>query len=284
MLPQLLVHVDFQFPRLADTLVEGTVTHWLKSAGDRVRKGEPLVEVETDKVNSELESPIDGVVVEIVVPEGETAAVGAVLARIEPGEDANPSAGEVTRPGQAPVPTPQGGGLSPMRSRIAERMQEARATIPQGACVREFDLSAVRREGSWTAYFVKALAEAAGIERVGVAVEVPGGLVAPVVAGAAGRTPRDISAEIAGLAERARENRLEPAEVSGAGFTVSNLGGGGTLMAFPLVSPGQPGVLAPGAVRPDGRCFVTLCYDRRTYDDHAADRLLAGVERAMSGL
>ena len=83
MLPQLAVHVDFQLPQLADSLVEGTVSRWLKSAGDHVRRGEPLVEVETDKVNSELESPVDGVLVEIVVPEGETAAVGAVIARID---------------------------------------------------------------------------------------------------------------------------------------------------------------------------------------------------------
>ena len=55
-------------------------------------------------------------------------------------------------------------------------------------------------------------------------------------------------------------------------------------MAFPLVSPGQPGILAPGAVRSDGRCYVTLCYDRRAYDDYAADRLLAKVEEELARL
>jgi pyruvate/2-oxoglutarate dehydrogenase complex dihydrolipoamide acyltransferase (E2) component len=74
--------VDFQLPRLADSLVESTVSRWLKKAGDEVHKGEPLVEIETDKVNAELESPIDGVLSEIVVPEGRTAAVGAVIARL----------------------------------------------------------------------------------------------------------------------------------------------------------------------------------------------------------
>ena len=53
--------MDFQLPRLADSLVESTVSRWLKKTGDPVRKGEPLVEIETDKVNAELESPIDGV-------------------------------------------------------------------------------------------------------------------------------------------------------------------------------------------------------------------------------
>jgi pyruvate dehydrogenase E2 component (dihydrolipoamide acetyltransferase) len=74
--------VDFQLPRLADSLDESVVSRWLKKAGDRVRKGEPLVEIETDKVNAELESPVDGVLEEIVVPEGETAPVGAVIARL----------------------------------------------------------------------------------------------------------------------------------------------------------------------------------------------------------
>ena len=78
--------MDFQLPRLADSLVESTVSRWLKKTGDPVRKGEPLVEIETDKVNAELESPIDGVLAEIVVPEGKTAAVGAVIARLNEAE------------------------------------------------------------------------------------------------------------------------------------------------------------------------------------------------------
>ena len=275
--------MDFLLPRLADTLVEGTVARWLKRPGDKVSKGEPLVEVETDKVNSELEAPIDGVLSEIVVPEGETAPVGAVLARIsQDGADAAAAAPEAEASAAAPVAG--GGGLSTMRRRIAERMQEARATIPQGACVREFDLSRLERNGGWTAYFVKALAVAAGADAIGVAVEVPGGLLVPVVREAASSTPQEISARVADLADRARQNRLQPAEVSGGAFTVTNLGGGGTLMAFPLVSPGQPGILAPGAVRSDGRCFVTFCYDRRVYDDYAADRLLAKVEEELARL
>lgn len=273
--------MDFQLPKLADTLVEGTVARWLKKPGERVSRGEALVEVETDKVNSELESPVDGVVTEILVAEGETAPVGAVLARISDDVEA-PSAKLAGKPATEP-PAASGGGLSSMRRRIAERMQEARATIPQGACVREFDLSATTREGGWTAYFVKALAAASGKDAIGVAVEVPGGLVVPVVREARRRSPAEISEAIADLAQRARENRLQPAEVAGGEFTVTNVGGGGALMAFPLVNPGQPGILAPGAVR-DGRCLVTLCYDRRAYDDWAADRLLARVGEELATL
>lgn len=284
--------MDVLLPKLADTLVEGTVSRWLKRAGDTVAKGEPLVEIETDKVNSELESPGSGVITEILAAEGETVAVGSVIARIgeegpKPeqgkagGREQAPDSGPAGRPAEA---VPPSGGLTQMRRRIAERMQEARATIPQGACVREFDLSRVQRNGSWTAYFVKALAAAAAVENVGVAVEVPDGLVVPVVKRAADRSPSEISALIDDLAARAREKQLKPADVLDGGFTVTNVGGGGALMAFPLVNPGQPGILAPGSVRPDGRCFVTLCYDRRALDDYAADRLLAGVEQEMARL
>ncbi|MFZ0214878.1 MAG: biotin/lipoyl-containing protein, partial [Candidatus Dormiibacterota bacterium] len=86
--------IDVRLPKLADTLVEGTVTHWLKRAGETVSAGEPLVEVETDKVNSELESPASGVLTEILAEEGTTVPVDEVIARIEAGgDDAGATAG-----------------------------------------------------------------------------------------------------------------------------------------------------------------------------------------------
>lgn len=76
--------MDVTLPRLADTLVEGVVTRWLKHPGERIARGEALVEIETDKVNSEIESPFEGVLVEILVEEGAVVPVGQVIARIEP--------------------------------------------------------------------------------------------------------------------------------------------------------------------------------------------------------
>jgi len=271
--------VDVELPKLADTLVEGTVARWLKQPGEVVRKGEPLVEIETDKVSSELEAPADGVL-EIVVAAGETVPVGQVIARIS-GEA--PVGVHHAMTAAAPAPA-AAGGLSSMRRRIAERMQEARARIPQGACVREVDLSHIQRGSrSWTAYVVKALAAAVPVANVGVAVEVPDGLLVPVVREVPALSLDEVSDRIADLAARAREGRLRPDEVGGGGFTVTNVGGGGTLMAFPLVNPGEPGIVAQGAIR-DGRCFLTLCYDRRAYDDYAADRLLARVEAELAKL
>jgi len=76
----------FKMPKLGETVTTGTVTRWLRAVGDTVGFDDPLLEVATDKVDSEIPSPYSGVLLEIMVPEGETVAVGAELARIgEPG-------------------------------------------------------------------------------------------------------------------------------------------------------------------------------------------------------
>src|SRR6476660_8599431 len=67
-------------PKLGETVTEGTITRWLKQVGDRVEADEPLFEVSTDKVDSEVPAPVGGVVTEILVPEGETVEVGTRLA------------------------------------------------------------------------------------------------------------------------------------------------------------------------------------------------------------
>ena len=80
-------------PALGESVTEGTVTRWLKQVGDRVEVDEPLLEVSTDKVDTEIPSPIAGVIEEILVAEDETAEVGAPLVRIGSG-DAAPAAAE----------------------------------------------------------------------------------------------------------------------------------------------------------------------------------------------
>ena len=68
-------------PRLSDSMEEGTILKWLKSDGDEVKRGEELVEIETDKANMTYEADADGVL-EIVAQEGDTLAVGETIARI----------------------------------------------------------------------------------------------------------------------------------------------------------------------------------------------------------
>src|SRR5579862_7847799 len=79
-------------PQLGETVTEGTITRWMKSVGEQVTRDEPLFEVSTDKVDSEVPAPTAGVLAEILVPEGETVAVGARLAVITDGDAAAPPA------------------------------------------------------------------------------------------------------------------------------------------------------------------------------------------------
>jgi pyruvate dehydrogenase E2 component (dihydrolipoamide acetyltransferase) len=89
---------DVTMPRLSDSMEEGTVLKWLVEEGGEVKRGEPLVEIETDKANMTYDADTDGVLVEVVAQEGDTLAIGEVIARIgEPGEvkgDGKPSAEE----------------------------------------------------------------------------------------------------------------------------------------------------------------------------------------------
>jgi pyruvate dehydrogenase E2 component (dihydrolipoamide acetyltransferase) len=79
---------DVTMPRLSDSMEEGTVLKWLVEKGGEVKRGEPLVEIETDKANMTYEADAEGVLVEIVAEEGDTVALGEVIARLgEPGEE-----------------------------------------------------------------------------------------------------------------------------------------------------------------------------------------------------
>ncbi len=71
---------DVTLPQLGETVTEGTITQWFKSVGDTVAADEPLFEVSTDKVDTEVPSPVSGVLTEIRVPEGDTVDVGTVIA------------------------------------------------------------------------------------------------------------------------------------------------------------------------------------------------------------
>lgn len=90
-------------PALGESVTEGTVTRWLKKVGDTVAVDEPLVEVSTDKVDTEIPSPVAGVIEQILVQEDETVQVGGVLVIIGSGSGAAPAAAPVV---EAPVASP----------------------------------------------------------------------------------------------------------------------------------------------------------------------------------
>ncbi|HKE66459.1 MAG TPA: 2-oxoglutarate dehydrogenase, E2 component, dihydrolipoamide succinyltransferase [Micromonosporaceae bacterium] len=96
-------------PALGESVTEGTVTRWLKQVGDQVQADEPLLEVSTDKVDTEIPAPAAGTLVEIRVPEDETVAVGAELAVIGGSAASGPSqasAAPAAAASQAPAPSP----------------------------------------------------------------------------------------------------------------------------------------------------------------------------------
>jgi 2-oxoglutarate dehydrogenase E2 component (dihydrolipoamide succinyltransferase) len=102
---------EVTLPALGESVTEGTVTRWLKNVGDTVAIDEPLVEVSTDKVDTEIPSPVAGTLTKIMVQEDETVAVGAVLAIIGEAEDATtesdaPVAPEAAAPAANPTPAP----------------------------------------------------------------------------------------------------------------------------------------------------------------------------------
>ena len=75
--------IDVKMPELGENVTEATIVHWLKRVEELIQEGEILVEVMTDKVNSEIESPASGVVKEILFPEESVVKVGNTIARIE---------------------------------------------------------------------------------------------------------------------------------------------------------------------------------------------------------
>jgi pyruvate dehydrogenase E2 component (dihydrolipoamide acetyltransferase) len=125
--------VEVVMPRLSDSMEEGTIVHWLKSPGDDVTLGEELVEIETDKANMVYEAPAAGSLIEILAAEGDTLAIGEVIARLgEPGEApsgdgaaAEPESTTGAEEGVAPPAAPAAGSgdgrvkASPLARRIA---------------------------------------------------------------------------------------------------------------------------------------------------------------------
>ena len=116
---------DVQVPALGESITEGTLAQWLKKPGEAVAADEPIASLETDKVSVEVPSPIAGVLTEQLVQEGDTVAVGAVIARIDQGATA--SAAAAAAPAQSPAQeaeaattNPSGAGENPALREDAE--------------------------------------------------------------------------------------------------------------------------------------------------------------------
>ncbi|MCS7023580.1 MAG: 2-oxoglutarate dehydrogenase, E2 component, dihydrolipoamide succinyltransferase [Bryobacteraceae bacterium] len=102
--------IDVVMPQMGESIVEGTLTKWLKKAGDRVERDEPLFEISTDKVDSEIPSPAAGILAEVLVNEGTTVAINTVVARIQQVDEvpAGPATtpAEISKPAAPPAAAP----------------------------------------------------------------------------------------------------------------------------------------------------------------------------------
>jgi 2-oxoglutarate dehydrogenase E2 component (dihydrolipoamide succinyltransferase) len=107
--------ISIVVPQLGESVAEGTVSKWLKQVGERVRKEEPLVEIQTDKINVEIPSPAEGVLEAIVVQEGTTVLVGTEIGRLSSGAGVAAAVASATAPTAAPasVPAPAPAGPAP---------------------------------------------------------------------------------------------------------------------------------------------------------------------------
>jgi pyruvate dehydrogenase E2 component (dihydrolipoamide acetyltransferase) len=360
---------DVIMPRLSDSMEEGTILRWLKSVGDEVKRGDELVEIETDKANMTYEATDEGVLVEIVAEEGDTLPIGETIARIgEAGEakasrdgaaeqpkpkpakeparapaatvrrterkvpaeadgrikaspiarrmardlnielsgiegsgpggrivkaDVEAAAGGAPRPrapspAPAAAPAPEGAKgevqvveLNRLQQTVARRMAESKATVPHFYLTTQIDMSEavkVRAElkqlsgdspaPTFNDMIVKACAlalrqfpRANGAYRdghvelyarvnVGVAVAAQDALVVPTVFDADRKSLGEIAAETRALAQKVRDGKITPPELSGGTFTVSNLGMYGVTEFSAVINPPQAALLAVGALQP----------------------------------
>ena len=434
---------EVTMPALGESVTEGTVSSWLKAVGDTVEADEPLLEVATDKVDTEVPSPASGVLLEIRVPEDETVEVGTVLAIIgDPSEAGSAPAPATPAPQAAPEPpapapapaaeaptsapaataapaaaapvssgasgsyvtpivrklakdkgvdlssvtgTGVGGRIrkqdveaaakaaeearaaaaapapaaeasvpaaaakpasakpevdttlrgrtekmSRLRQVIADRMIDSLQTSAQLTTVVEVDVTRVaalraRAKNDFLAkngtkltflpFFVQAATEALkahpkinasiegknvtyhDVEHVGIAVDTPRGLLVPVVKNAGDLNIPGLAKRINDLAARTRDNKVNPDELSGSTFTITNTGSGGALFDTPIINQPEVAILGLGAIQRQPRvikdadggeviairsvCYLALSYDHRLVDGADAARYLMTVKKRL---
>ena len=214
--------------------------------------------------------------------------------------------------------------LSNMRRAIAEHMVRSKHTSPHVTTVFEFDFTAVAKHRAvhkaqfaqdganltYTAYIVAATVEALkqhpmvnstwtedGIElkrqiNIGMAAAINDGLIVPVIKGADGMNLLGLARTINDLTERARHKQLQPGEVQGGTFSITNHGTSGSLFATPIINQPQCGILGVGkiekrvkviedaiAIRP--LAYVSFTFDHRILDGKTADDFVSSIKRVI---
>ncbi|MGW3888392.1 2-oxoglutarate dehydrogenase, E2 component, dihydrolipoamide succinyltransferase [Micromonospora chokoriensis] len=224
--------VSVTMPRLGESVTEGTVTRWLKQEGDTVEVDEPLLEVSTDKVDTEIPSPAAGVLSRIVVGEDETAEVGSELAVIA-GEGESAGGGEAAPQEQAPTeavepaaePTAAAEGTADQVAQDeapAEAPAPAAASSGEGTAVKMPALGESVTEGTVTRW----------LKQVGETIEVD----EPLLEVSTDKVDTEIPSPVAGTVLEIKVAEDETAAV-GADLAIIGAAGGATAQAKPEPKP-----------------------------------------------
>ncbi len=241
-------------PALGESVTEGTVTRWLKQVGDRVEVDEPLLEVSTDKVDTEIPSPIAGVIEEILVAEDETAEVGAPLVRIGAGSGGGES-GSAAPAEEAPAEeTPAGSEQAVEEApdepeQPAEEPAAAEEASQSEAAPADDDSSDASGEG--TEVTLPALGESVTegtvtrwLKVVGDDVEVD----EPLLEVSTDKVDTEIPSPVAGKLQEIRVNEDQTAEV---GAVLAVIGSGAAAPKKVEAASGEPLAAAPSEERDD---------------------------------
>ncbi|PPB50212.1 2-oxoglutarate dehydrogenase, E2 component, dihydrolipoamide succinyltransferase [Arthrobacter pityocampae] len=240
-------------PALGESVTEGTVTRWLKQVGDRVEVDEPLLEVSTDKVDTEIPSPIAGVIEEILVAEDETAEVGAPLVRIGDGSGSDDSGSADSGSADA------GSADSDSAASAAPAEEEAPAepeaapekAAPEAAPAAESSDSSADESAEGTEVTLPALGESVTegtvtrwLKAVGDDVEVD----EPLLEVSTDKVDTEIPSPVAGKLQEIRVNEDETAEV---GAVLAVIGSGAAAPKKVEAASGEPLAAAPSEERDD---------------------------------
>ena len=220
-------------PALGESVTEGTVTRWLKNVGDTVAVDEPLLEVSTDKVDTEIPSPVAGVIEEILVQEDETAEVGAVLVRIGDGSGAAAPAAPapaVAAPAAAPaapaaaVPAPAAAAAAPAAAAPAAASADAQDIVLPS-------LGESITEGTVTRW-LKAVGETVAVDE-------------PLLEVSTDKVDTEVPSPVAGVLQAILVEEDETVEV---GAVLARVGSGAPAPAAAPAAPvAAPAVAAPAA-------------------------------------
>jgi pyruvate dehydrogenase E2 component (dihydrolipoamide acetyltransferase) len=268
------VPTDVVMPRLSESMEEGTILKWLVEEGGDVKRGEPLVEIETDKANTTYDAEADGKLLEVVAKEGDTLPVGELIARIgEGGRNGASAAAGGGAKGEVEIQE-----LSRPQQSVSRRMAESKATAPDFTIAVDVDMTLAvelrtRLEAeaefppTHTDMVVKAAATALRehprvngayrdgkfelYSRVNVGLVLPGpdAPVVPTIFDADRKSLGQIAREAHELAAKARGGRLTSPELAGGTFSVSDLGRHGIDEATAVIQPPQAATLAVGALK-----------------------------------